>query len=114
MHALQTWPDEHAFLAEVPARRRSDELDLGATWRAAGSSDTWRLAWLRDTGELYVCRNDSLVGGGSSVHLLLVLPSEAQVDDLLEGWRAARDGEDGLGWLEGRALGAVQSHSSAA
>lgn len=102
MHALQTWPDEHDFLAEQPARRRSDEVDLGATWRAAGSVDTWRLAWLQDTGELYLCRNDSLVGLCTSVHLLAVLAHEADVDDLLTGWRAARDGEDGLRWLQDR------------
>lgn len=102
MHALQTWPDESAFLAEDVRRRRSDEVDLGATWRAAGSVDTWHLSWLRDTGELYVCRNDSLVGVCSSVHLLAVLGSEREVDALLEGWREARDSEDGLSWLDSR------------
>jgi hypothetical protein len=102
VRALQTWPDEHAFLAEDVRRQRSDEVDLGATWRADGSNDTWRLAWLRDTGELYVCRNDSLVGGGTSVHLLAVLADEHAVDALLPDWRVARDGEDGLGWLEAR------------
>lgn len=101
MRPRQTWPDEHAFLDD-PARRRSDEVDLGATWRAGGSNDTWRLAWLRDTGELYVCRNDSLVGGGTSVQVLAVEPDEHAVDVLLEGWRTARDGEDGLGWLSRR------------
>lgn len=103
MHALQTWPDEHAFLAEDPRRRRSDEVDLGATWRAPGSVDTWRVSWLRDTGELWTCRNDSLVGGGSCVRLLAVLPDERDVDALLDGWRDARDSEDGLAWLEARA-----------
>ena len=75
-------------------------MDLGATWRAAGSVDTWRLAWLRDTGELYVCRNDSLVGGGSRAPVLAVRADERGVDALLDGWRSARDGEDGLAWLE--------------
>lgn len=101
MQARQTWPDEHAFLGADDRRRRSDEVDLGATWRAAGTSDTWRLAWLRDTGELYLCRNDSLVGG-SSVEVLALLTDEAAVDDLLDGWRAARHEEDGLAWLDGR------------
>lgn len=102
VHALQTWTDEPGFLADDPRRRRSDEVDLGATWRAAGSNDTWHLAWLRDTGELYVCRNDSLVGGCSSVHLLAVLQHEVDLDTLLAGWQTARDAEDGLGWLDGR------------
>ena len=101
MRALQTWPDEHDFLADE-RRRRSDEVDLGATWRAAGSNDTWRLAWLRDTGELYVCRNDSLVGGGTCVQVLVVLAGEGALDAALDGWRAARHEEDGLDWLDGR------------
>lgn len=103
MDALQTWPDESAFLEDV-RRRRSDEVDLGATWRATGSNDTWRLAWLRATGELYTCRNDSLTGNCSSVSVLAVLPDEPALDAVLEGWRAARHTEDGLAWL-GQVLG---------
>ena len=102
MHARKDWPDEHAFLLDDERRRRSDEVDLGATWRAAGSSDTWRLAWLRDTGEVYVCRNDSVVGGGTCVQVLAVVADEREVDALLEGWQAAREDEDGLAWLRER------------
>jgi len=96
VHALDAWPDEHTFLLQDARRRTSDEVDLGATWRAAGSNETWHLAWLRATGELYVCRNDSLVGSASAVRVLAFLPDEPAVDALLDGWRAARDDEDGL------------------
>lgn len=102
MRALQSWPDEAAFLIEDVRRRRSDEVDLGATWRTADSSETWRLAWLRETGELYLCRNDSLVGVSSDLSVLLVVADEGALDALLDGWPAARWTEDGLAWLQAR------------
>lgn len=102
MSAEQHFPDETAFVAADARRGRSDEVDLGATWRAAGSADAWRVAWLRDTGELYACRTGGLPGDGSDVRVLAVLPAEAAVDALLDGWRDAREGEDGLAWLAAR------------
>ena len=102
MRTVATWPDEDAFLAQDVRRRRSDEVDLGATWRAAGSNDTWRLAWLRETGELYLCRSDSLVGLSSDLSVLALVERESVLDQLLDGWRDARWDDDGLGWLAGR------------
>lgn len=99
MNARTTWPDEVAFTAEDPRRGRSDQLDLGATWRWAGSNDAWRLAWVRDTGELYLCRADGYDGTCTEVSVLAVLPSEADVDALLEGWRDFRTDPDGLSWV---------------
>ncbi len=103
----QTWPDESAFLAADPRRRSSDEVDLGATWRAAGSDATWRVAWLRETGELYAVRTDSLTGSGSSPTVLAVVPDEVALDALLDGWRDARGREDGLAWLDARLVPAA-------
>lgn len=99
MTALSTWPDEAAFHAVDPRRRTSPELDLGATWRQDGSNDAWRLAWVRETGELYVCRADGYDGSCSDVSVLAVVPDERQLDHLLDGWRDARIDPDGLGWL---------------
>ena len=99
MTAPCTWPDEYAFLADDPDRRRSDQLDLGATWRWDGSNDAWRLAWVRDTGELYLCRADGHDGTCSDVSLLAVLPRERDVDALLDGWRERRHDPDGLSWV---------------
>ncbi len=93
------WPDEVAFVADDPRRGRSDQLDLGATWRSAESNDAWRLSWVRDTGELYRCRADGYDGSCTDVHLLAVLPAEADVDALLEGWREHRTEPDGLAWV---------------
>ena len=102
MTAVSTWPDEPAFHADDPRRGRSDQLDLGATWREAGSNDAWRLAWLRDTGELYLCRADGHDGSCTDVRLLRVLAREADVEQLLEGWTERRTDPDGLGWLRRR------------
>lgn len=98
MHA-PTWPDESAFHAANPRRRTSAEVDLGATWRWAGSNDAWRLSWLRDTGELVLCRADGYDGTCTDVSVLARLHREPEVDQLLEGWRERRTDPDGLAWL---------------
>ncbi|MCW2714105.1 MAG: hypothetical protein JWN88_1152 [Frankiales bacterium] len=103
------WPDEAAFHADDPLRRSSTELDLGATWRAAGSNDAWRLTWLRDTGELYVCRADGYDGSCTDVAVLAVLRSENAVDAVLDGWREQRTDPDGLAWLDARLSFAIRS-----
>jgi hypothetical protein len=102
MQVLRSWSDEFAFMSEDRRRRTCDVLDLGATWRADGSNDAWRLAWLRDTGELYLCRADGYDGSCSDVRLLAVVPHEADLDRMLDGWTDARTDPDGLTWLLGR------------
>ena len=96
------YEDESAFHAADPRRKASDEVDLGATWRSPGSEDAWRLAWLRDTGELYLCSAGGYPGPSTDVTVLAVLPSEADLDARLDGWRDHRTDDDGLGWLLGR------------
>jgi hypothetical protein len=98
----ETWPDEHAFHAADPRRRQSADVDFGATWRYEGSNDAYRLAWLRDTGELYLCRADGYDGSCTDVRVLALLATEDELDALLEGWRDARTSPDGLEWLAGR------------
>jgi hypothetical protein len=102
MTVISSWPDEFAFMAEDARRRTSDQLDLGATWREEGSNDAWRLSWLRETGELYLCRADGHDGSCSDVRLLAVVGREADLDALLDGWRDLRTDPDGLSWLLGR------------
>ena len=102
MNPLPTWPDEVAFVADDARRGTSDQVDLGATWRAAGSNDAWRLSWLRDTGELYLCRADGYDGSCTDVHLIAVVRREADLDAMIDGWRELRFDPDGLSWLLGR------------
>ncbi len=102
MHPLSTWTDELAFHEADGRRRISAELDLGATWRWGGSNDAWRMAWLRDTGELYLCRADGYDGSCTDVQVLAVVPGEADLDAVLDGWRDRRTDPDGLSWVLGR------------
>jgi hypothetical protein len=102
VHALSTWADELEFTSADRRRRTSPEVDLGATWRAAGSNDAWRVTWLRDTGELYVCRADGYDGSCTDVAVVAVVPREDELDALLDGWRERRDDPDGLAWLDAR------------
>lgn len=102
MHALSTYPDEPAFHDADARRRVSAEVDFGATWRRPGSNDAWRLSWIRDTGELYVCRADSYDGSCSDVQVLAVVPREADVDAMLDGWRERRTDPAGLAWVDRR------------
>ncbi len=99
MHALSTWADEQEFTAADPRRRTSAEVDFGATWRFGGSNDAWRLSWIRDTGELYLCRADGHDGSCTDVSVLAVLPQERDVDTVLAGWRDHRTEPDGLSWV---------------
>lgn len=96
------YADESVFHTADPRRRTSDEVDLGATWRSPGSDDAWRLAWLRDTGELYLCQAGGYPGPSAHVRVLTTVASEPEVDRLLDGWREHREDEDGLGWLRNR------------
>ena len=96
------WPDEAAFHAADARRRLSPEVDLGATWRDGGSSDAYRVAWLRDTGEVYACRADSYDGSCSDVSVIAHVPTEDLLDALIDGWRDARTAPNGLAWLRDR------------
>ncbi len=102
MHALSTWDDEVSFAAADSRRRTSSVVDLGATWRVAGSNDAWRLTWVRDTGELYLCRADGYDGSCTDVRLLTVAETEDELDRLVDGWLDWRHDPDGLSWLAGR------------
>jgi hypothetical protein len=97
-----SYADETAFQTADPRRRTSDEVDFGATWRAPESDDAWRLAWLRETGELYLCQAGGYPGPSQDVRVLAVIRDEQDVDALLEGWREHRTDEDGLAWLRSR------------
>jgi hypothetical protein len=99
---LSTWADEAAFVTEDHRRAVSDQVDLGATWRFGDSNDAWRLTWLRDTGELYICRADGYDGSCTDVHVVTVVSREADLDRMLEGWQDRRTDPDGLSWVFGR------------
>jgi hypothetical protein len=90
-----------AFYASDPARRSSRERDVGLFWRSR-QGPTFRAAWVRDTGELYLFQHALGGPGGGSVHLLARTLDEHELDQRLAGWDAVCGREGSLEWLLAR------------
>ncbi len=93
-----------AFYASEPARRGSRERDVGLFWRSR-SGPSFRAAWVRDTGELYLFQHALGGPGGGSVHLLAPVMGEAELDARLAGWSDVCGREGSLEWLFARLQG---------
>jgi hypothetical protein len=93
-----------AFYASDPARRASRERDVGLFWRSS-KGPTYRAAWVRDTGELYLFQHALGGPGGGSVHLVAPTFAELELDLRLEGWRDVCGREGSLEWLFERLQG---------
>lgn len=92
-----------AFYASDPRRRASRERDIGLWWRSR-RGPTYRAAWVRDTGELYLVQHALTGRGGGSVHLLAeTLPLDA-LEGRLEGWQNVVGTPDSYEWLLARAV----------
>ena len=90
-----------AFYASDPARRSSRERDVGLFWRSR-SGPSFRAAWVRDTGELYLFQHALGGRGGGSVHLLAPPLDEAELERRLAGWQDVCGREGSLEWLLAR------------
>jgi hypothetical protein len=90
-----------AFYASDPARRSSRERDVGLFWRSR-KGPTFRAAWVRDTGELYLFQHALGGPGGGSVHLFARTLDEHALDQRLAGWEHVCGREDSLEWLLAR------------
>jgi hypothetical protein len=93
-----------AFYASDPARRHSRERDVGLFWRSR-QGPTYRAAWVRDTGELYLFQHALGGRGGGSVHLLAPPLSEPELERRLAGWEDVCGREGSLEWLLARMAG---------
>jgi len=90
-----------AFYASDPARRASRERDVGLFWRARNGS-SFRAAWVRDTGELYLFQHALGARGGGSVHLLAPPMDEREMERRLVGWQDVCGRDGSLEWLLAR------------
>jgi hypothetical protein len=90
-----------AFYASDPARRGSRERDVGLFWRSR-RGPTYRAAWVRDTGELYLFQHALGGPGGGSVHLLAPMLDEAELERRLDGWADVCGRHGSLEWLFAR------------
>lgn len=90
-----------AFYASDPARRRSPERDLGLFWRSR-HGPTFRAAWVRDTGEVYLFQHALGARGSGTVHLLAPTVDENELERRLAGWQDVCGREGSLEWLLAR------------
>jgi hypothetical protein len=88
------------YLAD-PRRIGSHERDLGLWWRVGRNGPSYRAAWVRDTGELYVARLGFPKEHGE-VHLLGQANDE-ELEEALEGWADVCPQPDSMTWLRHRA-----------
>jgi hypothetical protein len=87
-----------AFYVARPERRASRERDLGLFWRSQ-RGPSFRAAWVRDTGELYLVQHGLGGRGGGSVLLLADDLSEEELDERLAGWADVCGAPGSLDWL---------------
>ncbi len=98
---LRTYLSLGAFYASNPVRRGSRERDVGLFWRSR-QGPTFRAAWVRDTGELYLFQHALGGRGGGSVHLLEPVMDEAELERRLAGWQDVCGHPGSLEWLLAR------------
>ncbi|HEV3283043.1 MAG TPA: hypothetical protein VG010_02465 [Solirubrobacteraceae bacterium] len=84
-------------------RRSSRERDFGLWWRVGAHGPTYRAAWVRDTGELYVTRLGELDHGQGEVVVLGRARDRRQLEEALDGWQQVCAQPDSMTWLRHRA-----------
>ena len=91
------------FYSKNEARRRSGEADYGVWWTNGPRWPTWRVSYVRDTGEVYAV---ALNAGPGGVEILGTVPPDAgpyyyrTLDKLLDGW--AEEGGRPISWVRER------------
>jgi hypothetical protein len=113
--------DIEAFYEQNEARRESAEVEYGDEWTDA-SGNRYELAWVEDTGELYLMVEpdavvtedmfgDFLVSDEPvaelQVMVVATIRSENDLEDRLSGWESQMGEENSLQWLHQR-LGAAE------
>lgn len=88
------------YLAD-PRRIGSRERDLGLWWRVGRHGPSYRAAWVRETGELYVVRLGCPREQGG-VHLLGQADDD-ELEEVLDGWADVCPQPDSMTWLRHRA-----------
>jgi hypothetical protein len=104
------------FYAQDERRRRSEEIEFGTEWHD-GAGARFELAWVADTGELYVMSEpggpvaEDLFGDlyGSSVPLDQIsvvvvgwVPDRAGMEEVFQGWEDAMEAPNSVAWIAER------------
>lgn len=101
--ALQTWPTSDVYYEQVPAARRSRELDLGVWWAfdADMRRPRWRVTYVVDPGHVVAVRTDT---GGTALLAEVARPDWMGPHDyvdkhLLPGWAEHCGQPHSLWWV---------------
>lgn len=86
-------------------RMRSRELDFGVWWWDGQPtlSNQYRVTWIADTGEVYASRFDYAVQG-ERYRVLGTIPTEEEVERVLQGWAEECGKPESLRWVESRVV----------
>lgn len=113
---LVHFDSKESFYADDERRRLSGEVDFGVYWRWFDGAEfpTWRVSYIRTTGEVYAIENRS-----RQVVLMGAVPPDdpedggdqryyRTLDGLLEGWADACGRGETLGWILERLYGSMR------
>jgi hypothetical protein len=99
--------DIDEFYDQDPRRRASDEVEFGREWSEKGMR--FEVAWVADTGELYLMAVPHSRRGISStavtVEVLAVIPGREAINAVLTGWGDEMAKPDSVAWLRERVAG---------
>ena len=60
---MQSFKNVGEFYSDNSARRRSPEADYGVHWKLEGWPNSWRVSYVRDTGEIYAVHQGQIQTG---------------------------------------------------
>ena len=120
---MQSFKNVEEFYSDNSARRRRPEADYGVHWKLEGWPNSWRVSYVRDTGEIYAVQQGPIRSGILPTGEIIIAngPEEGPVlllghfpideeagprdvyyhglEQLLEGWTERCGRPNGLVWV---------------
>ena len=94
----RSYPTLEAFYIADHRRRHSRERDVGLMWRGR-SGETFRAAWVQETGEVYLFRHGDPLDGGGTVDVLPRRFGLGELHAALRGYADVVGGRRSLDWF---------------
>ena len=102
------FPTLTAFYAGDMRRLSSREIDVGLAWRERRGGRSFRAAWIRDTGELYLVRHGDPAAGGGAVEVLGRFRDAAELESAVRGFPHVCGEHGSVAWLRARVAAHAQ------